>query len=75
MDYEKLLESLGIENASEFEYFENFADLCENGEEVEEEGLYKLFEGADTDAVLEMIENYLTILWNPYLMILLTSIC
>ena len=39
MDYEKLLESLGIENASEFEYFENFADLCENGEEVEEEAL------------------------------------
>lgn len=58
MDYEKLLESLGIEEAAEFEYFENFADLCENGEPVDEEALYKLFEGADRSALLEMIDNY-----------------
>lgn len=58
MNYEQLLEMIGIESGAEFEYFENFADLIENNEKVEEDALYKLFSEADKGAVLDVIENF-----------------
>ena len=47
MDYEELLEYLDIEHASQFEYFEAMADLIESEEYIENEAVYKLFDGAD----------------------------
>lgn len=58
MDYEKLLKMLDISEAEEFQYFENFADLVETSEEVQDEALYKLFAEINTDEVAEIIENY-----------------
>lgn len=58
MNYEELIKMLGIDDSSEFEYFENFADLVECSAEVEEEALYKLFGEADRSAVVEITENY-----------------
>ena len=34
LELHELLELLGIEDPEEFEYYENFADLVENDEEV-----------------------------------------
>lgn len=58
MDYDSLLEMLGINGPEEFEYFENFADLVETEEEVDEESLYRLFSQVDPEIVSELIENY-----------------
>ncbi len=58
MDYEKLLKMLDINEGSEFQYFENFADLVETSEEVQDEALYKLFGEVNKDEVAEIIENY-----------------
>ncbi len=58
MDYEKLLKMLDISEAEEFQYFENFADLVEASEEVQDEALYKLFAEVNTGEVAEIIENY-----------------
>lgn len=60
MNYEQLLELIGIEEAAEFEYFENFADLVESDEDISEEALYKLFSQVDRDGVADIIENYFT---------------
>ncbi|MDD5987457.1 MAG: hypothetical protein PUC26_06540 [Eubacteriales bacterium] len=58
MEYEHLLDILGIHGPEEFEYFENFADLVETDEEVSEEALFQLFSETDVDTVAELIGNY-----------------
>lgn len=58
MNYEELVEFLGIENGAEFEYFENLADLIEADEEILDEALYKLFKDADKSTVMDLLENY-----------------
>ncbi len=58
MNYEQLLSFLQIDEASEFEYFENFADLIESEEEISEEALYKLINECDQGNLGEIIENY-----------------
>lgn len=58
MNFKELLDFLQIEEAAEFEYFENFADLMESEDEIEEEALYKLFNECDQENLAEIIENY-----------------
>lgn len=58
MTFEKLLEYLDIEDASEFEYFENLADLTEAEMEIAPEAVYPLFEGADKTVLRELFGDY-----------------
>lgn len=58
MDLNELMEMLEIEEPSEFEYFENFADLVESDEIIPEETLYQLFSQTDPKTVSELINNY-----------------
>ena len=58
MDYEELLEYLGLEEAAEFEYFENFADLVEGQKLILVGALYKLLKGIPEDVMPEVIEGY-----------------
>lgn len=60
MDYEELLEFLNIEDPSEFEYFENFADLIECTEPISAAAIYKLVKGVPEGAFAELIEGYFT---------------
>ncbi|MDR0885752.1 MAG: hypothetical protein LBN22_05270 [Clostridiales Family XIII bacterium] len=64
MKYEELLELLDIEDASEFTYFENFADLVETEEEIFEEELETLLEEVDSTAFSELVHNYFEDLLN-----------
>jgi hypothetical protein len=58
MDYDELLEYLGIEDPSEFEYFENFADLVEGHETILVGALYQLLKGISEEVMPEVIEGY-----------------
>ena len=58
MTLDKLLEMLELDEASQFEYFENFADLTETDEELEPEVLYQLFKDVDMDTLADIIGNY-----------------
>lgn len=58
MDYERLLEKLGIDSGEEFEYFENFSDLVESDEHIGDEALCRLFRESDRGTVAEIMENY-----------------
>lgn len=60
MKLEKLLEFLELEDPSEFEYFENLADLMETDMVIEPETMYQLLEAVDMEAMGELIENYFT---------------
>ena len=58
MNYEELLEFLGIDNGSEFEYFENLSDLLESEEEIQDDALYLLFRQANKENLIDLIDNY-----------------
>ena len=58
MEYDRLLEKLDINEPEEFQYFENFADLVESDEDIEEEELFQLFSQTNADTVSELIGNY-----------------
>lgn len=58
MDYDELLEHLGLEDPSEFEYFENFADLVESHETILVGALYELLKGISEEVMPEVIEGY-----------------
>lgn len=58
MDYDELLEFLGLEEAAEFEYFENFADLVEGQKAISVGALYKLLKGIAEDVMPEVIDGY-----------------
>ncbi len=58
MDLEELLELLQLESPEEFAYFENFADLVENDEEIPEEALFQLFSRTDPETVAGVIGEY-----------------
>lgn len=60
MKLEKLLEFLELEDPSEFEYFENLADLMETDMVIEPETMYQLLEAVDMEAMGELIKNYFT---------------
>ena len=58
MDYEDLLEYLGLEDPSEFEYFENMADLIEGHEPISSGALYRLLRGVPDGVMSELLEGY-----------------
>ena len=58
MDLNELMEMLEIDEPSEFEYFENLADLIESDETIPEETLYQLFSQTDFKTVADLIRNY-----------------
>ena len=58
MDYEELLEYLDLDDPSQFEYFEAMADLVESEEYIENEAVYKLFDGADKTMIAELLSDY-----------------
>lgn len=70
MNLNELLEMLELGEPAEFEYFENFADIVESDEDIEEDALVELFSETDRDAVADIIGNYfdelLTILDGQY---------
>lgn len=58
MKFETLLDHLELSDASEFEYFENLADLVEAEMEIEPELIYMLFEAIDMKVFAELVETY-----------------
>lgn len=58
MDLNELMDMLEIDEPSEFEYFENLADLLESDETIPEETLFQLFSQTDPKTVAELIHNY-----------------
>lgn len=58
MTLDNLLEMLDLDEASQFEYFENFADLAETDENLEPEVLYQLFKDVDMETLADIIGNY-----------------
>lgn len=58
MDLNELMEMLEIDEPSEFEYFENLADLIECDETIPEETLFQLFSQTDPKTVADLIHNY-----------------
>ncbi len=58
MDLNELMEMLEIDEPSEFEYFENLADLIESDETIPEETLFQLFSQTYHKTVAELIHNY-----------------
>jgi len=58
MDLNELMEMLEIDEPSEFEYFENLADLIESDETIPEETLFQLFSQTDPKTVADLIHNY-----------------
>ncbi|HKK96381.1 MAG TPA: hypothetical protein VJ916_08735 [Anaerovoracaceae bacterium] len=64
MNKEKLFETLGIEGESDFEYFDNMADLLEMDEEYSEEVVYALLEDVDLPTFKALFETYFDDLIN-----------
>lgn len=58
MELDELMALLELDDPSEFEYFENFAEIAETDEELPEETLYALFSQTDPHTVSELIGNY-----------------
>ncbi|MBQ9059921.1 MAG: hypothetical protein IJ128_02150 [Firmicutes bacterium] len=58
MDFYELLEYLDLESAAEFEYFEAMADLIESEEDIEQEAVFALFEGADETMIPELLDDW-----------------
>ena len=58
MNREELYEKLDIETGEDFQYFENFADLAESGEEIDEDALYGLFDDIDMKTFAELAESF-----------------
>ena len=59
MSLEELLEILDLEEAEDFQFFENFADLMEYDGEIRYEDLYALIKRVDMVNLGEFIETYL----------------
>lgn len=58
MTYDELLELLDLEEASDFQYFENVSDLFESDEEIEPETLYALVKGIDMEIFADITADY-----------------
>lgn len=58
MTLEELFEMLDIESGSEFEYFENFADLVESDEDIDSDLIVELLRDADMKVFAELTESY-----------------
>lgn len=58
MDIEKLLTLLDIEVGEDFQYFENFADLAEIEEDIENDVILQLVTMIDMKTFAELCESY-----------------
>ena len=58
MNYEDLLSFLDMDDASEFVYFEQFAELIESGEDISLDAIKQLVNGADEGVLAELTEGY-----------------
>ena len=58
MNREELYEKLDIETGADFQYFENFADLAETGEDIDEDALYGLFDEIEMKTFAELCESF-----------------
>lgn len=58
MNFNELLEMLGIEGAGEFSYFENFADLLECEEPIEYAAIFELISEVELPILKELVEGY-----------------
>ena len=58
MTLNELLEMLELEEASQFEYFENLSDLVESDEEVHSDILYQLFSDVEMEILADILGNY-----------------
>lgn len=58
MDREELYEKLDIESGEDFQYFENFAELVETGDKIDEDALYELFSEMDMKTFAELAESF-----------------
>ena len=58
MEFEELLEMLEIENPQDMAYFEQYAELVENEEEITEDTLIQFFLEVDKDNLEELTTNY-----------------
>ncbi len=54
-----LLKKLDLEAPEEFRFFENFADLMEDEEELDEDEVYEIFSNVDKEVVEEIINSYI----------------
>lgn len=64
MNLQELYDLLEIEHSSEFQYFENFADIIETDEEIPYETLYLLVKELDYSILSELINEYFEELQN-----------
>lgn len=58
MNLEKLLEYLDLEEAGQFEYFDNIADLVEADVEIPAESIYALFSEIEMSGFIELLNQY-----------------
>ncbi|MDR1028179.1 MAG: hypothetical protein LBL63_02035 [Clostridiales Family XIII bacterium] len=58
MELNELLKLLDIDSPQDLIYFEQYAELVENEEEISLDTLARLFEEADKDVVAELTEGY-----------------
>lgn len=58
MDKESLYQMLDIEEPGDFQYFENFADLIECGEDISYDDLYALIKEVDKENLSRLIHDY-----------------
>ncbi len=59
MKENSLLKKLDLEHPDEFRFYENFADLIEHDEDLEEEEVFYLFENSNKEEVGDIISSYL----------------
>lgn len=58
MNYEELLEYLDLDSPEEFQYFEAMADLVECEDTIEQEAVFGVFEGADSEMTAQLFDDY-----------------
>jgi len=58
MDREQLFALLDIDSGADFQYFENFADLAECGEDIESDIIYEMLEDVDLRTFAELCESF-----------------
>ena len=64
MDRNELLEYLDIESGSDFQYFEDFANLVESEAEIDSDVIFELLEEVEMDVFRELCHNYFEDIMN-----------
>lgn len=64
MDRNELLKYLDIESGSEFQYFEDFANLVESEAEIDSDVIFELLEEVEMDVFRELAHNYFEDIMN-----------